>query len=159
MARPISANAQASLTLRRIFSAPIEEVFDAWTKPEALVHWFRPVGFTVTATEIDLRLGGKYLIVIQPANGAEIRHFGVYTEINPPERLAFTWMIENQACGGSANQCAETLVSIEFRRAGLSTEVRLTHEHLPNKAAYDGHEFGWNSTFDCLEEFVLTKLR
>jgi len=147
-------NARAVLTLRRVFNAPIESVFAAWTKAEVLARWFGPVGFTVTASDIDLRKGGAYLIALRSPEGAAIKHFGEYVEVTPPERLVFTWQLENQACGGSNNQYAETLVSIDFNRAGESTEVRLTHEHLPSKEAYDGHEFGWHSTFDSFEDFV-----
>ena len=158
MTRSATSSAHASLILRRVFNAPIERVFDAWTKAEVLARWFGPVGFTVTASAIDLRTSGEYIIAIRSPEGVAIRHFGAYVEVTPPERLVFTWRLENQACGGSKNQCAETLVSIDFKSVGQSTEIQLTHEKLPSKAAYDGHEFGWNSTFDSFEDFVLTKL-
>ncbi len=158
MASAASADAQAILTLRRVFNAPIERVFEAWTKADVLASWFGPVGFTVSMANIDLRTGGEYLIVLQPPKGEAIKHFGEYVEVTPPDRLVFTWLLENQACRGSRNQCTETLVSIDFKRLNLSTEIRLTHERLPGKEAYDGHEFGWSSTFDCFEEFVSTKL-
>ena len=158
VARSATSNAHTALILRRVFNAPIERVFDAWTKAEMLARWFGPVGFTVTASDIDLITGGEYIIAIRSPEGAVIRHFGAYVEVIPPERLVFTWRLESQACGGGKDQCAETLVSIDFKRIGQSTEIELTHEKLPSKAAYDGHEFGWNSTFDSFEYFVLTKL-
>ena len=158
VARPATSSAQTILTLRRVFNAPIERVFEAWTKAGVLVNWFGPVGFTVTASDIDLRRGGAYLIALRSPEGMAIKHFGKYVEVTPPERLVFTWLLENQACNGCVNQCAETLVSIDFKRVDESTEIRLTHEHLPNKEAYDGHEFGWSSTFDSFEDFVQTKL-
>jgi uncharacterized protein YndB with AHSA1/START domain len=151
-------NACAILTLRRVFNAPIERVFDAWTKTDALASWFGPAGLAVTTAKIDLRKGGEYLIILQSPEGMAIKHFGEYVEVTPPERLVFTWLLENQACGGCRDQCAETLVSIDFKRVSESTEIRLTHEHLPNKEAYDGHVFGWSSTFDSFEEFVAVKL-
>ena len=152
------SGAQATVTLRRIFNAPIDRVFDAWTKAEVLADWFGPAGYTVTRAEVDLRLGGKYLIVLQSPAGGTIKHFGEYVEVTPPEKLVFTWLLENQACKGGENQCAETLVSIDFRRINQTTEIRLVHERLPNKEAYDGHEFGWRSTFDCFNDFVLSRL-
>ena len=158
MARSVPSSIHATLTLRRVFNASIERVFEAWTKAEVLASWFGPVGFTVTASEIDLRKGGEYLIALRSPEGMAIKHFGEYVEVTPPERLVFTWLLENQACGGCRNQCAETLVSIDFKRVIESTEIRLTHEHLPSKEAYDGHQFGWSSTFDSFEDFVSTKL-
>ena len=158
MARSATSSAHATLTLRRVFNAPIARVFEAWTKAEVLASWFGPVGFIVTASEIDLRKGGEYLIALRSPEGMAIKHFGKYVEVIPPERLVFTWLLENQACRGSSNQCAETLVSIDFKRVNESTEVQLTHEHLPNKEAYDGHVYGWSSTFDSYEDFVQKKL-
>ncbi len=158
MAKSATFSAHTTLTLRRVFNAPIARVFEAWTKAEVLARWFGPVGFTVTASEIDLRKSGEYLIALRSPEGMAIKHFGKYVEVTPPERLVFTWLLENQACRGSKNQCAETLVSIDFKRVNESTEVQLTHEHLPNKEAYDGHVYGWSSTLDSFEDFVQTKL-
>ncbi len=157
MIDPATSSAQAVLTLTRVFPAPIEEVFEAWTKAEVLADWFGPVGFSVTTAEIDLRLGGKYLIVLQSPEGEVIQHFGEYVEIIPPTKLVFTWVLQNQTCRGSVNQCAETLVSLDFKRLDQSTEIRLNHERLPNKEAYDGHQFGWTSSFACLETFFINQ--
>lgn len=158
VARSATSSEHATLTLRRVFNAPIARVFEAWTKAEVLASWFGPAGFTVTASNIDLRKGGGYLIALRSPEGTAIKHFGEYIEVTPPEKLVFTWLLENQACGGCDNQCTETLVSIDFKRIDESTEVQLTHEHLPNKEAYDGHVYGWSSTFDSFEDFVQTKL-
>jgi uncharacterized protein YndB with AHSA1/START domain len=158
MFRSATSCAPPILTIRRVFNESIERVFQAWTDAEILVSWFGPVGFTVTKSEIDLRKGGEYLIVIRSPEGETIKHFGEYVEVFPPQRLVFTWLLENQACRGSRNQCTETLVSIDFKPAGEYTEVLLTHERLPSKEAYDGHMFGWSSTFDSFEYFVAIKL-
>ncbi len=152
-----TSSARAVLILTRIFHAPIEEVFEAWTNAEVLADWFGPVGFRVTTAEIDLRLGGKYLIVLQPPEGEAIKHFGEYVEITPPTKLVFTWVLQNQTCRGSVNQCAETLVTLDFKRLDQSTEIQLSHEHLPNKEAYDGHQFGWTSSFECLDIFFINQ--
>lgn len=157
MASPATANTQAVLTLKRVFHAPIEKVFEAWTNAEVLARWFGPAGFIVKTAEIDLKIGGKYLIVLQPPDGGVITHFGEYVEITPPTRLVFTWVLQNQTCQGSVNQCAETLVTLDFKRIVESTEVRLSHERLPSKEAYDGHGFGWASSFDCLETCLINQ--
>ena len=150
------SNTQAILTLKRIFSAPIDRVFEAWTSASVLANWFGPVDFKVKTAEIDLKIGGKYLIILQPPEEGEvIKHFGEYIEIMPLKKLVFTWVLENQACKGSIKQCAETLVSIDFKAVNQSTQILLTHERLPSKEAYDGHAFGWSSSFDCLEKILL----
>jgi len=143
------------LVIKRQFSAPIERVFAAWTDADVLARWFGPEGFVVTRSTVDLSVGGAYEIEIQSPDGQLIKHFGHYMEISVPNKLVFTWILEDQACQGSEGQCAETLVSIAFTRIDQATEITLTHEHLPDQAAYDGHAFGWNSSFDSLEILCL----
>ena len=156
MDSPATAGTPAILALKRVFNAPIEQVFEAWTSAKILAHWFGPEGFIVKTAEVDLQVGGKYLIILQPPAGEAIRHFGEYLVIAPPSRLVFTWVLQNQICQGSVNQCAETLVTLDFKRVGRATEIQLSHERLPNKEAYDGHAFGWASSFDCLETYLIS---
>jgi len=149
-----AATAAATLNLCRLYNAPIARVFDAWTRPEVLASWFGPDGYTVITSELDLRVGGAYLIALRSPDGAVIRHFGEYVAICAPESLVFTWVLDNQDCQGSADQCADTLVSIDLVAVGESTQLRLTHERLPSKAALDGHQFGWVSSLECLDRVL-----
>lgn len=145
---------ECSLSLRRVFDAPIEKVFNAWTDPAALAQWFGPEGFSVIASTIDLTVGGSYEIVLRPPEGEPITHSGTYVAITRPSALVFTWVLQDQPCSGGTGQCAETLVSLDFKSLGQSTELSLMHERLPNKAAVDGHLFGWNGSFDALNAFL-----
>jgi len=153
----VNSESRDVLVVKRIFSASIERVFEAWTKAEVLAKWFGPEGFFVTRSEVSLTVGGKYEIEINSPDGNRIRHFGRYVEISKPYKLAFTWMLEDQSCKGSAGLCTETLVNIEFKCVEQATEITLTHEQLPNKEAYDGHQFGWNSSFDSLATYLRTE--
>ncbi len=147
-------NIRDVLVLKRIFSAPVERVFDAWTKPEVLANWFGPEGFSVNRSEVQLHVGGRYDIELCSPDGKHIRHFGNYLEISKPHKLAFTWMLVDQACKGSEGLVAETIVSIEFIRIEQTTELTLTHEQLPSKEAYDGHKFGWTSSLNSLTSYL-----
>jgi len=148
--------ASETLELKRVFAASIERVFDAWTKAEILVQWFGPVGFSILSADNDLTVGGQYKIIIQSPDKKQISHRGEYVEISAPNTLAFTWIIEDQACGGCEGVQAITLVSLAFKTVGDSTELVLTHEKLPSQAAVDGHQFGWQGSFDSLAA-LLTK--
>lgn len=143
-----------SLILKRVFSAEINRVFDAWTTPEFLAEWFGPEGFSVSKSELNLSIGGKYLIEIISPDNNTIKHFGEYLEINRPNSLIFTWVLDNQQCQGSQQQQANTLVSLEFKSLDNKTELTLTHEKLPSKEAFDGHQFGWVSSFNSLQRFL-----
>jgi uncharacterized protein YndB with AHSA1/START domain len=149
-----NADTRDVLVIKRIFSASIDRVFDAWTKAEALAKWFGPEGFSVTRSEIQLYVGGSYDIEICSPDGQHIRHFGDYLEISRPHKLSFTWMLANQACKGGEGLDAETIVSIEFKTVEQATELTLTHEQLPGKEAYDGHKFGWISSLNSLSTYL-----
>lgn len=145
---------ECSLTLRRVFNARIEKVFSAWTDPAALSRWFGPGGFSVIRSTVDLTVGGQYEIVLLPPEGESITHSGTYVAIERPHSLVFTWVLQDQPCAGSTGQRVETLVSLDFTAVGQATELRLTHERLPNRAACDGHLFGWSGSFDSLDAFL-----
>ncbi len=133
------------LRLQRTFAAPREKVFRAWTDPEELKKWCGPRGRTTPLAEIDLQAGGKYRIGMKEPEGEVFYVTGAYREVRPPERLVFTWLWEEDDMG-----TGETLVTVEFRAQGNSTEVTLTHELFPNQAARDRHEWGWGSSLDRL---------
>ena len=141
---------EQKLKVTRLLKAPRDKVFAAWTDAEAVKKWFCPVGFTVRASKIDLRVGGDYRITMISPKGETVEHFGTYREILPPERLVFSWILDDQDCGGSQGSRKETLVTVEFRDNGETTELVLTHKGFPTKESCEGHQFGWNS---CLDHF------
>lgn len=77
------------ILLTRIFDAPRETVFEAWTKAEHVKHWWDPSGVPLSVCEIDLRPNGVFRWV-NSAHGAEHTFTGTYREITAPERLVFT---------------------------------------------------------------------
>ena len=78
------------IVMTRVFDAPRALVFDAYTNPEHLPHWFGPRGWTLPVCEIDLRPGGAWRFVLQGPDGTEMGMSGVYQEVAPPERLVST---------------------------------------------------------------------
>ena len=88
---PIQAGiSDRQLVLTRIFDAPPEKVFRAWTEPDLLKQWFAPLPWTTPRAEIDLRPGGANLIVMRNPEGEEFPNSGVYLEVVKNERLVFT---------------------------------------------------------------------
>ena len=78
----------------REFDAPIELVFDAFTKPEHVRNWFAPFEDKVTVCSIDLRVGGSYHIVFVTNEGTECSFRGTFSEVEPPTRTVATWLFE-----------------------------------------------------------------
>lgn len=99
-------------------------------------EWFCPEGGTVDEVEVDLTGGGRLRVAMRIPDGVHVA-YGVYREIDPPRRLAFTWQWEGQE--------EETLVTIDLRERGDGTEVVLTHQRFATEESRDGHEHGWTS--------------
>ena len=128
--------AARSLTLRRTFKAPRDRVFAAWTQPEMVREWFAPPpGMTVPDLALDVRVGGAYRVVFRADDGEMTEVAGVYREVRPPERLAYTWRFPGWA--------ADTLVVIEFYARGDETDIVLTHRDFADAEACAAHERGW----------------
>jgi uncharacterized protein YndB with AHSA1/START domain len=83
-----------SLTFTRFLAAPRERVFKAWTDPVQLAQWWGPADFTNPVSEVDLRPGGAYRIVMRAPDGREFPTTGRYVEIDAPARLVFTDTID-----------------------------------------------------------------
>ena len=143
--------APISLRMTRIFDAPPERVFRAWTDPKALAKWFAPTAeFQTRIPKFELWVGGSYRIEMQLGDKNNIV-VGTYREIRPPQKLVFTWKWETPSTGGDAG---DTLVTLEFSERGGQTELVLTHERFASAEARDAHDKGWVGCFDRLQKYV-----
>jgi len=150
------------LTIKRIFDAPRELVFKAWTDPKLITQWWGPEYFSTPTAEVDGRQGGKLYIVMHGPKGTDfdvdmpVR--GVFTEYDPPRRLVFT----NQAIFDDlGNPQLDTICTVTFTELGAKTEMtlRLTLEksNPAAEAAWAGAEMGWNQSLDKLVELLARK--
>ena len=140
--------ADRTLRIERTYQAPAERVFEAWTSEEVLRRWFHAEhDWETSEARVDLRLGGELRVVMRdPHKDEEYGGGGVYTEIDPPNRLAFTWLWDDNA--------TRMLIEIDFEEADGATTVRFTHSELWDEEAVRSHEGGWTRAFDNLERTV-----
>jgi uncharacterized protein YndB with AHSA1/START domain len=139
------------LQVERTFPASCEQVFQAWTDPTRLKRWFGPEGFKTVVAEVDLRVGGKYLLGMQSADGSINYITGLYHEIQPPTKLVFSWQWAKEFDDARDDTM---LVKIEFLSRGAETQVVLTHEQIPSETSKAQHEAGWIGCFDGLEKLL-----
>ena len=138
-----------SLSIKRHYAVPVEKVFKAWTDPQALKRWFGPSDDgEILVSETDLKIGGRYRIVMRMASGEQHRVGGVYREIVPNERLVFTWAWES-------TPERESLVTVDLKRAGDGTDMLLKHEQFFDEPARDRHQQGWNAVVERLGRYLL----
>jgi len=138
--------AKPSLTINRRLNAPRAKVYAAWTDPSLLSGWFGYPQIRKAHTELDVRAGGRYRIVMFGEDGAPLELSGVYREVVPNEKLVFTW-----AWGGTPDR--ESLVSVQLRDDGAGTLLTLMHEQFFDDAARDRHNAGWMRSLENLVQF------
>jgi uncharacterized protein YndB with AHSA1/START domain len=140
-----------TLVLRRNFDASPATVYQAWTSPEAMRQWLRPTpDFSHNICEIDLCVGGKYRIGFQSPEGQRDTVAGEFQEIEPNERLVYTWIWEQPHDYAGV----ETQVTVEFNSQDNGTELVLTHRRFAVTEMRDHHSMGWSGALDQLVEFV-----
>ncbi|MBX7152698.1 SRPBCC domain-containing protein [bacterium] len=148
------------LVITRIFDAPRELVWKAWTDPQHLMRWWGPKNFTSPLCKIDLRVGGKYLFCMRSAEGQEFWSTGVYKEIVPPERIVWTDnfadkdgnIVPASSLGIPGDWPDELLVTLTFEDIGGKTKMTLVHKGLPAGEMIDMTSTGWNESLDKLAE-------
>lgn len=146
-------SAKSELVITRIFDAPRELVWRAWTDPTHVVKWWGPKNFTAPVAKIDLRVGGKYLNCKRSPEGQDYWSTGTYREIVPPERLVCTDsfadaegnVVSASHYGMGEDFPLEMLVTITFEEVDGKTKMTLKHVGLPESIKQnDWHGFGTN---------------
>ena len=132
----------APLVVRRTIPVPREEVFAAWLDAESLATWMCP-GAARSTVQVEPKVGGSFRIVMEHGD-ERVEHTGTYLAIEPPARLAFTWI-------SPYTDLRPTVVTVEFHAQREGTEVVLTHERLPDRYV-DAHNQGWGEILAKLEK-------
>lgn len=153
-----ATTADRQVVITRTFDAPRALVFEAWSKPEHLKHWFGPTGFTLPVCEMDFRAGGVMNVVMRAPDGQEFRSNGRFREIVAPERI----VMEGALLGDDGKPQFEDRNTVTFEERSGKTIVTVTAQvikiHDPRAAAgIEGMEQGWNETLDRLEAYIATK--
>ena len=141
---------ERSISITRVFDAPLERVFAAWTNAEMLAHWFGPEGFSVPSCESDPRPGGVFRLCMRSPEGKDYWVRGKYREVLPAERL----VIDCVADDAQGVQRLEEVIDVTF--AGQGRKTRLTVSCTsggPSPEAAEmlrGMDKGWQQSVDKL---------
>jgi uncharacterized protein YndB with AHSA1/START domain len=169
VAEPILAGAEV---LSRIFDAPRELVFEAWTKVEHFTRWFGPHGAEMRSCEIDPRPGGTIRFAHWSEDGTHVNVKGKFREVLQDRRLVFTiGFVDEDGRPGRhpmfpdwpLDALMETTAL--FEDAGQRTQVTVVQRTLPpevaSHAAVERHQQlareGWKQVFERLEEHLATR--
>jgi uncharacterized protein YndB with AHSA1/START domain len=154
-------------TISRVFSAPRERVWQAWTEEERLKQWWGPKGFTIHTCKVDLRPGGVFLYGMRAPDGTEMWGKFVYREIVKPERLVFMVSFSDPKGGVTRHPWTpdwplQWLSTVLFAEHGGKTTVTVQwrpHEatDAERKTFAEGKpsmEQGWSGTFEQLTGYL-----
>jgi uncharacterized protein YndB with AHSA1/START domain len=145
--------AERELTITRIFDAPRELVFRAWTDPKHLAQWWGPKYFTNTVCEADVRPGGALYIEMTDPDGVAHPTKGTFREIVPPERLVFTTTAFEDEAGNPQLEGLNTVTFEDYQgKTRLTLYVKILKATPEVAWALAGMNEGWSQSLDKLAE-------
>lgn len=155
-----------TIVIERVFDAPRELVFEAWTSPEYLVAWFAPRGCTIRFKSIDVRPGGRIHSCISNPSFGDCWCVGEYLEIVRPERLVYTLDIANSEgkrisaaeAGHHPDWPEENIVSVTFEEQHGKTKLTLRQNAPLSLAKQTGAYPSWLQMLDRLGEMLPSKV-
>ena len=152
----VTTPSDREIVLTRAFDAPRDLVFEAWTNPEHVRHWWGLRESTMLLCEADVRPGGSWRYVTTAQDGAEVPFTGVYQEVTPPERLVYTEMYDVEPF----NSGDPAVNTVTFTPEEGGTLVTVTTVY-PSKEVRDfvlstGMEAGAAESYDRLAEHLTT---
>jgi uncharacterized protein YndB with AHSA1/START domain len=152
----VSTPSDREIAITRTFDAPRDLVFEAWTNPEHVRHWWGWRTSTMIHCEADVRPGGSWRYVTREENGTEVPFTGVYQEVTRPERLVHTEVYDVEPF----NSGDPAVVTVMFEEEAGRTTVTVTSLY-PTKEVRDivlgsGMEAGAAESYDRLAERLAT---
>ncbi len=151
------------LSITRVFDAPRELVWKAWTDSEMAKQWMGPRGFRATEFVTPSEAGAHWRLVMEghvPGTDrlVQLRQGGVTREIRPPELLVYTFAWDERSTVGlGESPYKENIVTIRFEERGGKTVMHFHQAPFATESERDGHTGGWNSVFDRFAEFMLAE--
>jgi uncharacterized protein YndB with AHSA1/START domain len=135
--------------LHRVFTAPVEKVFKAFTDADAMASWLPPYGFVCKVLSMDVKIGGTYKMTFTNfTTGGSHSFGGKYVEIIPNEKLKYTDKFDDPNLPG------EMITTIELKKVLCGTELFATQEGIPDAIPTEMCYLGWQESLEKLKRLV-----
>jgi uncharacterized protein YndB with AHSA1/START domain len=150
------------LVVTRVFDAPVERVWKAWTDPDDVKQWWGPAGFTAPVARMDFREGGTSLVAMRTPDGIDLYNTWTYEEIVPMDRVVFLQCFSDEegtavdpsAQGLPAGTPREIRSEVTFRDVDGRTEVTVTEFDWPVGQMAEMSKMGLEQTLDKMASVV-----
>lgn len=158
---PTQSHDERTIYITRSFNAPRELVWQVWTEPEHIAQWWGPKGFTTRVEKVELRPGGQSQYVMIGPDGTEYPVKGVFQEVLPPERIVTTDEFDEgyeQSVDADLPQGIVLTVTFEALDNSTQLTLQIVHATVEDRRKHEemGVVAGWNSSFDCMDEYLTT---
>jgi uncharacterized protein YndB with AHSA1/START domain len=150
-AATITTPTEREIHIERVFDAPRDRVFAAFTDPALIPSWWGPRNTTAVVDQMDVRAGGSWRFVIRDADGSETGFRGTYREVTPPERIVQTF--EWEGMPGHVSVETATFEDLGDRTRLVTTSTFHTTEERDGMLA-SGMERGLNETYARFDELL-----
>lgn len=147
-------NNERELALARIIDARRQAVYRCWTEPELMLKWFTPRPWSTKNADIDVRAGGKSLIVMADPDGKEYPNAGIYLEVVPGQKLVFTDAFSSTWEPAGKPFMVATVTFQDAPGGKTLYTARAAHWSLETKDEHEkmGFHQGWGQCADQLED-------
>jgi uncharacterized protein YndB with AHSA1/START domain len=138
-----------TVTLHRIFTAPVEKVYKAFTDAAAMASWLPPYGFVCTVHSLNAIIGGTYKMSFTNFGTGSSHSFGgEYVEVIPNELLKYTDKFDDPNLPG------QMITTIKLKSVLCGTELIATQEGIPDAIPVEMCYLGWQESLDKLKRLV-----
>ena len=146
----VSLPSDCEIALTRVFKAPRQLVYDAFSKPEILKMWFGPRGWSLVTCDVDARVGGGFRFVLRGPGGRELGMRGVYRELTPPERS-----VHSESFDGFPGEALVTAVFTgQDGETTLVATILYPSQEVRDAVIKSGMEHGAAESYDKLAEML-----
>lgn len=136
------------------FAATPARVFQAWTDPNIVMKWFGRVPNSLHSATIDLRQGGAWQFLESKDEEKSVGFEGEYLDIEPGERLVFTWSKVIVHASGERESTPHSRVEVILTEMGSGTAVRLVHSAVHSEETRRGFGGGWECAFNTMSTLL-----
>jgi uncharacterized protein YndB with AHSA1/START domain len=142
-----------TIEITRVFDAPLALVWQVWTEPEHVKHWWGPHGFTTPLYEADLRTGGMMRYHMRAPDGTVFPSEGRFEDVVPHERIVVTGVVE---IAGNVAFTARTEARFSESNGRATVAIRQTYTNVSplGQQAIQGAPVGWAQQFERFEAYL-----
>ncbi|MGI4848704.1 MAG: SRPBCC family protein [Janthinobacterium lividum] len=145
------------LTFERDVDLDVQRIWEAWTTPEHILHWFTPAPWKTTACDIDLRPGGKFSTTMESPEGQQHANIGCFLEVQENRRLVWTDAL-GPGYRPKENGFVTAIISLEPIATGTRYMATAIHQDEATRQRHEAMGFrdGWGKALDQLVAYMKT---